>query len=129
MVTSLDKKMLPLAKKILDKFGASCVLTRDTGTGNPSTGDVTEVISIATPVKCSPPFPATDKNWDNDIIQTGDAETFIAALDNALVVADFTPERNMKFNLVGSTEEWNIESVAPTRSGDQIAGYALLLRR
>jgi hypothetical protein len=123
MTTTLDTKLVPRAKALLDRYGMTVSVKARGGTANYKTGEVESPgDSTYTGVKITPPFPYEHREIDGDTIRLGDAKSYLAAQD-----LSFTPIIGMMLTI--GSEMWAIVGVGVVRTGDSVALYQLQLRR
>ena len=124
MTTSLDTKLVPVVKGLLDRFGATVEYTQNTATASdydPSTGMVSESSTVRT-VKIIPPERYSLFLEGANAVRVGDLRTGIAA--DGL---GFTPETDD--TLVYNGDKFTVVRVEPVATGDSIALYNLQLRK
>jgi hypothetical protein len=125
MTTPLDAKLVPVALKLIEKFGTNVTFhipANDPPTFNPATntaatGAITDVVR-----KMSPPDPYTKEWIDGKLIVLGDARSFIAASG-----ITFTPNEGQQLTYLGV--KWLILKSDPLISGDEVAAYELRIRK
>lgn len=124
-MTQFDDKFLPLAKRLVDKFGKVVTYEErpDPSSYDPTTGGVDETIALPTySVKIAPPDQYKDFFIDGEIIEVGDTKTIIAAQG-----LEFTPTKGSAFFIDNTV--WRIVNIGPLYSGELIAAYVLQLRQ
>ncbi len=120
-MTVLDDKLVPKARELIAKYGLTATAkqyesrTYDPETGMGAAGAESECI-------VSPPFPYSEFYVDQDLVQSGDSITFMAAQN-----APFIPKVGML--LIIGTEEWRVVDVAAIRTGELIALWSLQMRK
>jgi hypothetical protein len=125
-MTAFDDKFVPLATKLLAKFGIDATITvENTGdTYDPTTGTYTSAGADATHViKVTPPYPYRNYLEASDISRHNRLTAYFAAEN-----LPFDPlVDRWKMTLDGKTYE-NME-INPLQSGDKIAAYELILEK
>lgn len=122
MSTSFDTKMLALAMKLIDKFGTNATFQVLDADLDPVESELVIGSSVDTVRKIAPPQNFSRRYADNQNIEEGDMQTFVAASG-----ITFTPVVGMKLTHASIT--WKIVEVRPLYSGDDIAAWELHLRR
>lgn len=120
--TVLDKKILPIVLKTINKYGKCLTYTvNSTSEHDVSTGNV--IIATNDVLRLSiPPFKPELKYIDGDLIRTDDFFSGIAAQG-----LPFTPIRGMIVAIDGV--KYRILNLKPIYSGNQIAMYEFQLRK
>lgn len=123
-MTKLDDKLVPVALKLINKFGKDMSYTVITteGSYDPATREITGAGDTTYDnVKSAPPEEYTIRFINGDSIKQGDLKTMIAGKD-----ALFTPTNNMYVEFDGL--KFAAIVVAPLYSGDLIAAWEIRLR-
>lgn len=121
-MTAIDDKFLPKVLAAIARVGISTTFQPNDGAYN--TTDLS-VGAPSGPVTCvaTPPVNVSVDRINNDArLEYGDTQVYIAAMGLA-----FTPVPGMKTTIGG--KEWVVKAVDTLRSGQQIAAFALYLRR
>lgn len=120
---TLDAKLRPVAKRLLETYGKASTLTRVTGgTYDPVTGQTTDPTETDYTVYASPPKFFRRDAVDGEIIRETDFYVTIAAQGLAV-----TPDRETDtFTFDGA--DYTILRVEPQYSGELVAAYKLHLR-
>lgn len=126
-MTNLDDKFRPLAASLIAKFGKSITLTGAASDPvyDPSTGGVTAGTPSTQIVKAlieDYSLHSVGAAFSSGLILTGDKKISIAA--RGLIVSP-TPGFMVTLNGV----VWNVVNVQETWSGEQVAMYALQVRK
>ena len=123
MATALDNKLLPLIKRLIQKYGKTLTVKRFGSLAHDAaTLSITEGAATTYSVKSTPPEPYNDRLVDGDRIMEGDTKTYLHAKD-----LSFEPTTDDE--VVIDSETWKIMSVANLYTGDQVGAYALQLRK
>lgn len=120
---TLDARFRSLARKMTGKYGKAITLRKTESTYDPATGQTTETTTDYA-VKTEPPQPYEQRYIDGQLIQTGDMRLLVAATDPGLTD---TPDLEWKALMDGDT--WQIVTIRPIWSGEQVAAYELQTRR
>lgn len=118
-MTALDEKFVPLALKLVTKFGITATLFTYSGGYTPSSGSNART-ETPTSVTATPPQKVRQELASKEI-KVSDSFTYLAA--SGLTV---TPARDSKITLSG--QKWHVVRVDPLISGDSTAAYRLFLR-
>lgn len=122
MATQFDATMVPLATKMLAKFGTTATFYVPTSsTYDPTTGAETEAGVTATSWLSTPPMPVGHRLLQREVVKQGDMVVYIAAES-----ITFTPALGMRVGL--AARSWRIVELLTYYSGDSIAIYELVLR-
>lgn len=139
MTTPLDRRLVPAARKLIDKFGATCTLRSVTkGTYDDHTGGYVGGSKTDHEVKGSPPSPIPIGYVG---LKVGDEVTTLTSDDVISYLAGETvpevPKRGDFFAIgepPASTDDdlpepaFAVLIVGPIYSGDQVAVYELVMR-
>lgn len=123
-MTTLDDKLVPGVKKILNKVGASATLTSPPTGYSPSTGANT-TNGTGYSVKITPPGPFERNLTQGDLRYQGDAQTLLSA---QLLTEGSVPTPGRLWVLQFNSQTWTVIGVEPIASGDSICAYVLDLR-
>jgi len=122
--TSLDKKFLPMALRLVTKYGKLVQFdTYPDEVYTPSTGENVPGDSVVFYKKIIPPYGYEQKYVNGDSVQAGDMQTGIAASG-----LEFVPQPSLT-KVTIDTKQWNIINMMPIYSGEQICMYLLQLRK
>lgn len=123
MTTAFDETFVPLALRLVAKFGVDMLFTINEavdGGYDRTTGDVTPT-DVAYTRKASPPAPINKKYVNGDTIRESDMEIWVAASG-----IEFTPVVGMLVTHVGQAYRATVAD--PFFSGDSIAAYRIIVR-
>lgn len=121
MPGQLDSIMRPVAERLIEQFGGPMVYSRTTESFDVGSGIASQ--SAATfNVIGTPPSPYKQNRIDGTVIQIGDLETLVKALN-----LGFEPAIGDKVNF--NSTEWQVVGVMPIFSGALPAAYRLQLRQ
>lgn len=120
-MAALDTLLRSISEDLIAQLGTTATLHTSTRSFSVATGQVT-VSDVNTTVQCTPPFPYEKERIDGTIVQSGDAETLIAA--KTLATAPVAEKDELTFAGI----RWKVIAVNPVYSGDEVAVYVLQLR-
>jgi len=121
-MTAFDAKFVPLALKLINKFGRSATIVDDSAqTFNAATGKMVGTVAEEV-ITISPPIDVDKRFVDNDVVKASDVTIFIAASG-----LNTTPEQGMKVKF--SSRTMRIVKVMELWSGNSITAYRLVLNR
>lgn len=120
--TALDRKMLPLAQRLIRKFGKTAKFTELIGEEyNPFDGSVSTQSHTTHTAKIVPPYPQDKKySKEGNTSDINDLVTYVAGLD-----VNFEIKIGMRIDM--DCEQWTVMRVRPIRSGGKVAVYELAL--
>ena len=119
-MTILDDALLPAVFDMLQELGTLVTIEEVVKTGDPTTGIVSEGVPVLHTPLAIPPYDVEEKYVVSDVVKAGMMMTGIAGEN-----LGFTPIPGMLLTL--QTEEWEIVSVLPVRSGDSVCLWLLFL--
>ena len=123
MVTALDTELRLAAYDIIAEYGKEISFTVPASTTyDPATGGVTLGTETVHLVKTSPPERFDEKYIDGDLIRARDLFVLLPTLNTT-----FTPTLAMRVEI--DSIAYDIVTVTPIYSGEQIAVYELQLRQ
>ena len=131
MPTSLDARMRPTVKRLLDKFGMVAALeyasslALDPATRGPAAGITRSEIAV----RCSPPAPLTFRQQQASLTSTDTGSARTAVSTYTLIAAQgltVTPAKGHVLRLA-TGERLAVVDVGALYSGDQIAAYEVYL--
>lgn len=121
-MTAFDDNIVATTLRLVAKFGAPYTVTEHSSFSYDASSGAGLRVGIApATITMVPPFPYEHNLIDHDLIQSGDARTWVAA--SGLTI---TPRTGMKVTI--DTEEWRVISVVKVRSGTSVVLYELQLR-
>ena len=121
-MTVLDDRLVPKAKQLIEKYGLNAIFAEFAGFSYDETTGIGAASGQTKTFKITPPTSYDIFFIDGDLIQSGDARVFFAALDCPIV-----PKIGMK--LIIGNDHWRVISFSPIRTGEQIAVYEVQLRK
>lgn len=121
MTGALDKKMRATAERLVDKFGKAITLRRTTSTFDPSTGTTSESTTDHSVNAVIEPY--AERLIDGSLIQVGDMQVTVPAKSLSI-----DPDTS-KDSVILDSVEWTLVRVEALYSGEQVATWALQVRR
>lgn len=121
-MTAFDDKMVATALRLIDKYGTTFTVA-DHGIFNydPNTGSGIQTSAAPTTITAVAPFPYDQGFVDHDLIQTGDARTWVAASGLAITL-------KVGMIITVGPENWRVVSIRTVFSGGSVVLYELQLR-
>jgi len=124
-MTAFDDKFLPLATRLITKFGRPATWVKfGVNSYDATTRDVVKAGVTTYTVTVTPPDMTSNENKTNDDVQLEGATIFLAGENLA-----FTPAVNDKIELDNQQDVWKVDSVESIYSGSLIAAYKIILNK
>lgn len=122
-MASQKQKFLDTAKRLVDQSGASATIsTQDTGTYDPSTGDLNPSSTSSAMVNISPPENFSLSSIDGDAVLKSDLRTIVPAKGLSL-----SPVSGMKLTYNGT--QYTIVDVQAQEYQGEVIFYEVQLRK
>lgn len=122
MATSLDTRLVPRIKTLVEKYGLPATFVTQSETYDPATGVTTLGSPTNHSVTVTPPAPYRRGYVPGSDVPGEDLEALLYASGLA-----FTPAAGQKATVDGQT--FRVVSVSPLYTGEQVGAYVLQLRR